>query len=141
MNGIDLANQYRSSYECHLVTNRSWLSILYWIIDHAIINAHILHRMTSEKPLNHAQFRTELYLQLFNFSCSLPPQRSNPDLNHCRISIPHRLACAWCSYKRKRDGQRKGRTPRSSRGCSACNNIPLCIKGQCWAEFHELAGT
>ncbi|EDN03213.1 predicted protein [Histoplasma mississippiense (nom. inval.)] len=43
MNGIDLANQYRAFYETHMPTNRTWLVILYWIIDHAIVNAYILH--------------------------------------------------------------------------------------------------
>ncbi|EDN05081.1 predicted protein [Histoplasma mississippiense (nom. inval.)] len=47
MNGIDLANQYRASYETHMPTNRTWLTILYWIIDHAIVNAYILHRLAT----------------------------------------------------------------------------------------------
>ncbi|EER42783.1 conserved hypothetical protein [Histoplasma capsulatum var. duboisii H88] len=28
-------------------TNRTWLSILYWIIDHAIFNAYILHQLAT----------------------------------------------------------------------------------------------
>ncbi|QSS61274.1 hypothetical protein I7I51_03447 [Histoplasma capsulatum] len=43
MNGIDQAKQYRASYETHILTNQTWLTILYLIIDHAIVNAYILH--------------------------------------------------------------------------------------------------
>ncbi|EDN09501.1 predicted protein [Histoplasma mississippiense (nom. inval.)] len=101
MNGIDLANQYRASYETHMPTNRTWLSILYWIIDHAIVNAYILHRLattcttgTTGTTISHVEFRRQLYLQLLEFSNPLPTTRSNPDLNHHRIPLPGPRACA-----------------------------------------------
>ncbi|EDN09363.1 predicted protein [Histoplasma mississippiense (nom. inval.)] len=102
MNGIDLANQYRASYETHMPTNRTWLTILYWIIDHAIVNAYILHRLattgttgTTDTTISHVEFRRQLYIQLLEFSNPLPTTRSNPDLNHQRISLPSSQTCAW----------------------------------------------
>ncbi|QSS54066.1 hypothetical protein I7I53_01518 [Histoplasma capsulatum var. duboisii H88] len=152
MNGIDLANQYRASYETHMPTNHTWLAILYWIIDHAIINAYILHRLattgtttgttgtttgTTGTTISHVEFHRQLYLQLLEFSNSLPTTRSNLNLNHQRISLPSPQTCTWCQYKRKREEGNKGRTPRSRYGCAACSNIALCLKRGCWKEFHS----
>jgi hypothetical protein len=39
MNGVDLANQYRSSYEVHLKGYRNWLPLLYFFINAAVVNA------------------------------------------------------------------------------------------------------
>ena len=36
MNGVDIANQHRASYETHLVSHRNWLPILYWLLDAAV---------------------------------------------------------------------------------------------------------
>jgi len=40
MNGVDLANQYRVSYEVHRKGVRNWLPLPYFFIDAAIINAY-----------------------------------------------------------------------------------------------------
>ncbi|QSS52141.1 hypothetical protein I7I53_07666 [Histoplasma capsulatum var. duboisii H88] len=75
-----------------------WLSILYWIIDHAIVNAYILYQLatagttdtagtagttgTTGTTISHVEFCQQLYLQLLEFSNPLPTTQSNPDLNH-----------------------------------------------------------
>lgn len=88
--------------------------------------------------LFHVKFCQQLYLKLFEFSNPLPSTRSNPDSNHCQISLPFTQACAWCQFKRKRARENKGRAPRSRYGCAACNNIPLCLKRGCWKDFHSI---
>ncbi|KAL1957208.1 hypothetical protein VTO42DRAFT_6242 [Malbranchea cinnamomea] len=40
MNGVDLTNQYRASYEVHLKGYRNWLPLLYFFINAAIVNAY-----------------------------------------------------------------------------------------------------
>jgi hypothetical protein len=37
---VDIATQYRASYEIHRKTNRTWFSILFFLLDAAIINAY-----------------------------------------------------------------------------------------------------
>jgi hypothetical protein len=37
MNGVDLANQYRSSYEVHLKGYRNWLPLLYFFINATVV--------------------------------------------------------------------------------------------------------
>lgn len=39
MGGIDIANQYRASYEIHRKSDRNWFPLLYCFLDAAIVNA------------------------------------------------------------------------------------------------------
>jgi hypothetical protein len=39
MNGVDLANQFRGTYETHGTGRRNWLPMFYWFLDIAIVNA------------------------------------------------------------------------------------------------------
>jgi hypothetical protein len=71
MNGVDLANQYRSAYETHRSTQRNWLLILYWFIDIAVVNAfriqYIYKQQHDAKSLpSQLAFREKLYQELFN---------------------------------------------------------------------------
>jgi hypothetical protein len=73
MNGMDIANQQRASYETHLVSQRNWLPILYWLLDAAIVNAFriqtIYMQQQEMKPLpNQLSFREKLYMELFEFA-------------------------------------------------------------------------
>jgi hypothetical protein len=65
MGGVDIANQYRESYETHRSTRRNWWPLFYWFIDITVINAYRLYQLRSkEAPISHLQFRTDLYNQL-----------------------------------------------------------------------------
>ncbi|KGQ01638.1 hypothetical protein PAAG_11621 [Paracoccidioides lutzii Pb01] len=150
MNGVDLANQYRAAYTTHRITYRTCVSIFYWLFDSAAVNAYRLQYIykkqqgVPKKDLpSHINFHERLYQHLFEFTPKihdyLPPQRLNPDLNHQRIALPKQSVCAWCQYKRKLGQQQNKQTPRSYSGCSACQNMPLYLKTQCWDEFHEIS--
>jgi len=43
MGGVDLANQFRESYETHKPTLRNWWPLFYWFIDVICINAYRLY--------------------------------------------------------------------------------------------------
>jgi hypothetical protein len=68
MGGVDLANQFRESYETHRPTFRNWWPLFYWLVDVACVNAYRLHRLYVEKPLTHLQFRILLYCKLLSYS-------------------------------------------------------------------------
>ncbi|EDN07653.1 predicted protein [Histoplasma mississippiense (nom. inval.)] len=75
MNGVDLANQYWAAYTSHRVTYRTWLPILYWLIDSAAINAYQLQYLYMKqqgipaKDLpSHISFHEKLYQELFEFT-------------------------------------------------------------------------
>jgi hypothetical protein len=147
MNGVDLANQYRSSYEVHLKGYRNWLPLLYFFINAAIINAwriQYLYKQQHGAIRLPAQlfFREKLYQQLLAFASQvntgLPVERLTLDPNHCRIPLEKRVPCVWCQYKRKIGHLNTSRAPRSASGCLKCGKVALCLKTRCWQEFHSI---
>ncbi|CAG8829604.1 11477_t:CDS:1, partial [Dentiscutata erythropus] len=44
MNGVDIADKYRSYYNCQLTASRTWMQLLFWLIDTAIVNSYIIYR-------------------------------------------------------------------------------------------------
>jgi hypothetical protein len=152
--GVDLANQFRESYETHRPTCRTWWPLFYWLIDVACINAYRLYRLstTVERPFTHLQFRTELYCKLLGYSeraklqslrVSLGGRRVfNPDFQHLHYweKRPKQGTCTWCSYQLKLakllNKGIKGTAKQSLGGYVFCN-VPLCRVGECWARYHS----
>jgi hypothetical protein len=155
MGGVDLANQFRESYETHRATLRNWWPLFYWLIDVACINAYRLYLLHSVDihPLTHLQFRTELYCKLFEYSSKAKLQNLrvglggkrvfNPDFEHLHYwEKRSRSVCVWCSYKSRcqkvlgKAGNRSNKVNRSYGGCIFCN-VNLCKDGHCWRDFHS----
>jgi hypothetical protein len=158
MSGVDLANQFRESYEVHRTTFRTWWPLFYWLIDVVCVNAYRLYslysREHSETPLlSHLRFRTALYCNLLQYSTavqqiqlqmSLPGQctfRSYLPHLHFWVQRPTRSSCKWCLYKlqyNRLQGTVKAgaRAKQSILGCSFCD-AALCQVGSCWDDFHS----
>jgi hypothetical protein len=153
MGGVDLANQYRESYETHKTTQRTWWPLFYWLIDVACINAYRLHQLHQEKPLSHLEFRIHLATKLLNYSSKarlntlcigLGGRRLfGPELQHLHYwaKRPIRATCAWCLYESRcrkvlGKGVKGQRINRSVGGCVFCN-VALCAEGQCWSRYHS----
>jgi hypothetical protein len=143
MNGVDLANQFRASYEVHRTGYRNWLPLLYFFIDAAVVNAYRMHCIHKQQHGNASSFtqlsfREKLYQQLFALSSTdLPSQRLDTSQNHVRVSLKTRQTCVWCQYKRKQGQQEGTRVNRARTGCKVCDNVALCKTG-CWQEFHSI---
>jgi hypothetical protein len=142
MNGVDLANQYRASYEVHLRGYRNWLPLFYWFINASVVNAwriQYVYKQQQEAARLPAQlfFRERLYQQLLAFASeahtNLPKQRLNKSLNHRRIQLPRRLVCVWCQYKKKKGRLEVSKALQSFSGCSECSEAALCLN-----EFHSI---
>lgn len=146
MNGVDLANQYRSTYEVHRKGHRNWFPLLYFFLDAAITNAYrIQYIYTQQQGFRlpaQVCFRERLYQQLLDFAClsndCLPPQRLDSALNHHFIQLGKRFSCVWCQHKRKKGQLELDRAPQSTFGCVACDRASLCKKRGCFQEFHSL---
>jgi hypothetical protein len=156
MGGVDLANQFRESYETHRPTFRTWWPLFYWLIDVASINAYRLYHLymlqLQKKPLTHLQFRIQLYHKLLNYSTTAKLQHLRVGLGGRRVFGPDlqylhywgksqkQGNCAWCLYEsrcRKVLGKEvKGRVKRSRFRCVFCDII-LCQEGHCWARYHS----
>jgi transposase IS4-like protein len=147
MGGVDIANQYRASYEIHRKCERVWFPLLFFFIDAAIVNAYRIQIVSQKQQGQGARpsrlssqldFRRKLYQQLFAFAPTILRQ---PGQNHQRIQLGrHQLVCVRCKEKRdeiKREKDEKiGRTGRSRSGCLECGHVALCVKGRCWDEWH-----
>jgi hypothetical protein len=156
MGGVDLANQFRESYETHKPTLRNWWPLFYWFIDVICINAYRLYclymKQIKAKALSHVQFRTELYFKLLNHSTQVRLIQLRTELGGKRLfspELPHihywvrrskQETCAWCKYtaqrKRVLGKEVKGRVKRSLGGCIFCE-VALCQEEECWSRFHS----
>jgi hypothetical protein len=153
MGGVDLANQFRESYETHKPTFRNWWPLFYWLIDLACVNSYRLYQLhtVDERPLTHLQFRIELYCKLLGFSEKAKLYSLRMGLGGKRVfnpEAPHlhyweqrpRGTCAWCLYKQRCQkvlGKAiEGRAKRSIGGCVFCD-VHLCKVGECWMRFHS----
>lgn len=110
MNGVDLVNQFCAFYEVHRIDYRNWLSLLYFFIDAAVVNAyriHCIHKQQQENTSSFIQlsFREKLYQQLFalafKLSADLSFQQLDASQNHVQVQLRQWQACVWCQYKRK----------------------------------------
>jgi hypothetical protein len=143
MGGVDIANQYRASYETHRRAERNWFPLFYFFLDAAIVNAFriqsIHKQQRQESRPNQLDFRKKLYQELFSFAITNKVEKPEPSTepNHYRFQLVGQRACVQCVYKRK-IGKLQGlrQAPRSKSGCLQCN-VALCVKGQCWHEFHS----
>ena len=65
MNGVDVADQLRASYNTHFKGVRNWLPLFYWLVDTLKVNAFILRRMHYPKD-SHVNFQLKLSEQLIS---------------------------------------------------------------------------
>jgi hypothetical protein len=155
MGGVDLANQFRESYETHRITQRNWWALFYWLIDVVCINTYRLYQLSTaeERPLTHLSFRIELYSKLLGYSkrsklkhlrIRLSSMRVfNPELQHLHYwdKRPIRSTCVWCIYElrcKKVLGKEVegGRVKMLFGGCVLCD-VPLCKEGYSWSRYHS----
>jgi hypothetical protein len=157
MGGINIANQLRESFETHRATQRNWWPLFYWLIDVIVINSYRLYQvhmaeLGQKSILSHVEFRTSLYVFLFDFSQSAKIYRLQLDLGgkrlfgdglnhiHQKVKKTEANPCAWCAYQiqyQRLIGQPlPKRASRSRFGCSFCE-VALCQNTDCWERYHR----
>jgi hypothetical protein len=158
MGGVDLANQFRESYETHRATQRNWWPLFYWFIDVASINAYRLYYLyqvqQGAQPISHLDFRVQLITRLLDYSTQAKLQYLRKDLGgkrvfgpelghlHHWIKRPKQENCRWCLYILQRQrvlnkgAVSKDRAKQSRGGCAFCE-VALCQVGDCWSFFHS----
>jgi Transposase IS4 len=152
MRGVDIADQLRSSY-CIRQKNKRWyMSLFYWIVDSAIVNAFACsqyHEFSDDFPFttSHLSFRTAIIYGLIGYGLSVSSDRGVQVDNSTRTrinsieSLPATRVinalhlpllktkgrCQWCWIMK--DEQHRTRYK-----CRECN-INLCI--DCFVPFHD----
>jgi hypothetical protein len=74
MNGVDLTDQYRVSYNLRIKTKKWWTPLFFWMLETCIVNAYLSYRhylssilqVPKKEILSHAEFRAQLAHQLMN---------------------------------------------------------------------------
>jgi hypothetical protein len=78
MGGVDLADLRRAWHSCRLRAYKWWHPVFYWIIDSAMINAHILRNVHLGRKQQGSQFWLEVIESLlepaFSFSADADPE-------------------------------------------------------------------
>ena len=61
MGGVDIADQLRAVYTSHMPSRRTWVPLLFWLLDCAVTNSYILLSKLNEEWVNkHRTFKAEL---------------------------------------------------------------------------------
>jgi hypothetical protein len=141
MNGVDRADQLRSSYSIARRAAKWWKYIFWFLIDISIINAFIMmkestnHAMTTKsgrkKDRCHLDFRQKLTKQIIgNYwhkrKRESVQQKATEGLLHWPVVLAKKRTCKQCSLQGIR------REPTS--GCEQCG-INLCVG--CFKPYHK----
>ena len=141
MNGVDRADQLRSSYSISRTAAKWWKYLFWFLIDISIINAFIMikestnHQMISKtgrkKERCQLQFRQNLTKQLVGSywhkrKRESVQKKATEGLLHWPIVLGKKRTCKQCSLQGVR------REPTS--GCEQCN-VNLCVG--CFKPYHK----
>jgi hypothetical protein len=141
MNGVDRADQLRSSYNICRKSLKWWKYLFWFMVDVCICNAFILMRESPNHQIRtktgrirertQLEFRTKLTHQLLAGYWGKRKSKSVGDLQteglfHWPTDMDKKRTCKWCSKKKIR------REPKT--GCEQCQ-VNLCVP--CFKPFHK----
>jgi hypothetical protein len=158
MNAVDVANQLRANFSCHLAfKRRNWRPLAWWLFDVCLVNSYVIWRQ--RQPLNKQQ-DPRLHR---GFQRTLINQLLLHGTQHKAENVGKRRRCAWgakhpgeCeqgarSHKTERHDRRIDRRQALSEvtnesrpvlrsknvitGCFSCG-VNLCITRGCFNKWH-----
>lgn len=153
MGGVDRFDQRR---ECYSVSRRSyrwWLRIFYFLLDAAVVNAHLLfNSINPGKQLNQLAFRNKVFRGLVSnyssrerrtsYDVQFQPNRKHAASNKA-LSVPDEVRLQQVGvhmpeqmekFRRCRLCSSKTNNKRSRIQCNICH-VPLCVH-PCFRKFH-----
>ena len=139
MGGVDNADAKRKVYSCSRRAKKWWLRLLYFGLDVAPVNAHILQQQTPNCPaITQKDFRLELAKELMSsFSARKLPGRRSTDGGPSRFTERHfpdnlgkSLHCRICAASKIRK-----RTSYCYKECCPSTPVPLCV-APCFKLYH-----
>ncbi|XP_015187591.1 PREDICTED: piggyBac transposable element-derived protein 4-like [Polistes dominula] len=144
MGGIDLADQYASTYCFMRKPSKWWRMLFFWGLEICLINSYILYKLVkrqrNEQPLNHLQFRKMLVKQLKgDFQQPRRPSTSTSNSDEIRLNGKLHVMlsgtkrdCKVCSIRNTPGGRRE-----TSSYCDTCPDKPRMHLGQCFINYHS----
>ena len=158
MNAVDVANQLRANFTCHLAfEQRNWRPLAFWLFDVCCVNSFVIWRtLQPEKAHRRRHLHNEFERILIDDLLARGP-------NHRAQKLTKRRRCAWgarhpedcwqgdVESHRKQKGERSrrrqalqpiingSRPKRRSRnvitGCLSCG-VNLCVARGCFRRYH-----
>lgn len=139
MGGVDLADQYCSTYCFMKKSLKWWRKLFFWELEICIINSYILYkqvkRQRNERPLTHLQFRKNLVNKLKG-DFRQPRERaskstSNPDEVRLNGKLHVILTGTKKDYKVCSTRNKPGGTHKTTYYCDTCPDKPRMHLGEC----------
>ena len=143
MLGVDRLDQRMAYYQFTRKTVRWWRKVFFWMVEAAIVNAHILYtsHTSARRPLTQKEFRRELVIALCHdqrSEHSLQRTQHTPDVSIerlCGSYFPEtgtvRQDCRVCSV-RGPEGHRRLTTT----FCDTCSDHAYLCIGECLRRYH-----
>jgi len=134
MGGVDLHDHKRKLYSCSRKSQKWWPRLFYFLVDVAVVNAHILESLSPhhrKRPLK--EFCLELAMEYLTLFMGRKQPRALPPVDppESQLHWPSdrrnsRRRCAQCS--------KSGKEKRTYYECSVCN-VGLCP--ECFEDYHR----
>jgi hypothetical protein len=142
MGGVDLADQYISSYCFSRKSIKWWRKMFFWLLETAVVNSFTLYNMNQVKKVRQLKFRKMLVEELVgnvrnSGKRGKPTVSVNEERLDGKLHLPFPLEdrktkdCAVCSDRRP-GKERK----RSKFYCKTCSINPGLHMGECFAKYH-----
>lgn len=146
MGGVDLADQYTSTYCFFRKTLKWWRKLFFWGLEVSIINAYVLYKAcpNTTQKLSHKQFREKLVLDLVE-NIRVTVKRGEPSSSDKEQRLDGKLHiitlnpqkkhkdCAVCSNRKVPGGRKE-----TSYICETCDRKPGLHVGQCFKRYHTM---
>jgi hypothetical protein len=150
MGGVDIADQRRGYYNTQLTVQRTWMPLFFWLLDTAIVNAHIIGRMLG-LDIPHLDFRDRLVWNLINKArASESPihlkhkmdERARPETKRIRTDDRSSEGLHLAIYEKKRglciQCRSEGNQNKSNVVCRTCHVVLCCNSSHnCFEKYHR----
>jgi Transposase IS4 len=136
MRGVDVLSQIQQYYAIGRRVWKWWHTLMWWLIDMAIINAWILYNQKYvESPMSHKSFRLAIIDQLLRYGTEEDQKRPS----HKRRTAPTAVHWPRKSNTEKECVECRTQSVRGRHGtrtrvvCAECGQH-VCIVGTCWEK-------
>lgn len=146
MGGVDIADQYISSYSFTRKSLKWWRKMFFWLLETAIVNSFILYNTNQERKnvVRQRRYRKMLIKELVGEVRNVrkrgrPSSLVEDERLNGKLHLPYPLEggktkdCAVCSDRRP-GKERK----RSKFFCKTCSNNPGLHMGECFEKYHSV---
>ena len=158
MNAVDVANQIRANFTCHLAfERRNWRPLAWWLFDVCLVNSYVIWRqrqpqLKQQDPRLHRQFSQQLIDQLLFHGPGHKAEKM-PTRRRCAWGSKHPGECVQGAQSHKSERQERRirrrrvlgeiinesrpvqRSKNIATGCASCG-VNLCITRGCFYKWH-----